>query len=222
MPIDLPSTCILVLGMHRSGTSLVSAILHTLGVNMGERFRPPDAHNSTGYYEDLDWRDLNQSILKHCGASWYRLPAPTRLANARWEFNTQIERLVERKSISPLWGFKDPRTAITIPIIAPYLPADTRFIFIRRDMPEVVASLMRRAESRGYYEPEAHWEMLYSEYNKSIVEFLKFHIQHSLIISYKHLTTDIQSRYSVYSIADFIGVKDKCLINQACALVKFR
>jgi len=222
MSINVPSTCILVLGMHRSGTSLVSAILNTLGVNMGTRFRPPDAHNSTGYYEDLDWRDLNKSILAYCGATWYRPPHFVALNNAKREFSEQVESLAIRKSTSPLWGFKDPRTCLTIPCIYHHLPIATLCIYVRRDEDAVVDSLMRRAELRGYYEPPVHWHSLYRQYNNAVITFLEESHPRFITITYEQLTKECECSRQVRTISEFIGVKSKCLIEKSCALVKFR
>jgi len=208
--------------MHRSGTSVVSAILHTLGVNMGSRFRAPDVHNTTGYYEDLDWRDLNKSILAYCDATWYRPPFPVTLNNARREFSEQIESLVIQKSTSPLWGFKDPRTCLTIPCIYHHLPITTFVVFVRRNEDIVVDSLMRRAEIRGYYEPPVHWHSLYTQYNNAVTTFLENSHPRFITITYEQLTKQCECKYQIRTIADFIGVKDKCLIEKSCELVKFR
>ncbi|HEA80895.1 MAG TPA: sulfotransferase family protein, partial [Maribacter sp.] len=36
---------VVVLGMHRSGTSLVAKILHTIGISMGQEFLDADDAN---------------------------------------------------------------------------------------------------------------------------------------------------------------------------------
>jgi len=226
MTSSVSSTCIVVLGMHRSGTSLVAGILSALGVNMGTRFRPPDIHNQTGYYEDLDWRDLNKSILNLTGHTWYTPPSKADVEQSLEAFKSKIQSLIILKSVSPLWGFKDPRTCITIPAIYHYISQHSdispRVIYVRRDMQPVVDSLIRRAEIRGYTETVAHWQALYTIYNYRVIDFLLTVKPRSLTVTYEQLTTDIQSRYSVQAIAGFIGVKDQCLIQSACELVKFR
>src|SRR6185436_19303562 len=44
-----------VLGMHRSGTSVVAEILHAMGAYAGrsDELMPPDLFNPTGYWEHL-------------------------------------------------------------------------------------------------------------------------------------------------------------------------
>ena len=51
---------VIVLGMHRSGTSLIASILHLSGISMGKEFLRPDNGNPGGYFEDLEF--LNQSL----------------------------------------------------------------------------------------------------------------------------------------------------------------
>ena len=52
------STCYLVLGTPRSGTSLVSGILHTLGINMGDDLMDGDEMNPAGYFQDWEFEEL--------------------------------------------------------------------------------------------------------------------------------------------------------------------
>ena len=49
---------VVILGMHRSGTSLTAGILHLLGVNMGDRLLPADKFNAQGYFENQIILDL--------------------------------------------------------------------------------------------------------------------------------------------------------------------
>ena len=94
---------IIVLGIGRCGTSTIARLLHTkLNISMGTRFREPDASNPKGFYEDLDFRDLNHTVLNNqMGID---------------NFQKRIDNLVRNRIIgqsileqSKLWGIKDPR-----------------------------------------------------------------------------------------------------------------
>ncbi|MEX0585828.1 MAG: hypothetical protein WD176_04250, partial [Pirellulales bacterium] len=74
---------ICVLGMHRSGTSLVTRLLNLLGVDLGvsAALRPADRFNPTGYWEHQAFIDINDELLRRLGGSWRQIP---RLLSPGW------------------------------------------------------------------------------------------------------------------------------------------
>ena len=46
------SSGLLVVGMHRSGTSAVTGVLHNFGYNVGQSLLPGNEFNEKGYFED--------------------------------------------------------------------------------------------------------------------------------------------------------------------------
>ena len=60
---------IIVAGMHRSGTSRVASPLAALSVDMGSRLLPRDPHNPLGYFEDVEFLELQRKILSRSCAS---------------------------------------------------------------------------------------------------------------------------------------------------------
>ena len=76
---------VLVTGMHRSGTSCVSGILHLCGFSLGT-VHPVSVHptrdNRTGHYENLVLMTLNDRILNQAGGSWHTPPSPARVRAA--------------------------------------------------------------------------------------------------------------------------------------------
>ena len=90
---------IIVLGPGRCGSSTVARILHNhLQIPMGSRFRSPDDSNLNGFFEDLDFRDLNHCVLNN--------------QFSKEHFQERIDQLIakrqERWGDTP-WGIKDPR-----------------------------------------------------------------------------------------------------------------
>lgn len=129
---------VIVLGMHRSGTSITAGILSLMGVNMG-RIGPPKISNIKGHFEDLDFLSLNEKILLSHNASWRNPPKKIVIYPS---LKNEAKNLVFKKQ-KILWGWKDPRTVFTIDyyfddIINPY------FIFIHRDSNKVAESLFKR------------------------------------------------------------------------------
>ena len=62
---------ILVLGMHRSGTSAVAGAVRLLGATLPATTIPPGADNPSGFWEALSVLGTNDWILKQGGATWY-------------------------------------------------------------------------------------------------------------------------------------------------------
>lgn len=105
--------CLLVLGMHRSGTSALSKLLNLLGCDLPLNQMPANAGNETGYWESSAIFQLNEDILASAGTSWddwqpfnkgwYNSPVTSRyLSRAR-------EVLRNEFNDSPLFVLKDPR-----------------------------------------------------------------------------------------------------------------
>ena len=68
---------ICVLGMHRSGTSLLARILNLIGVDLGPDevlTTEPVADNPKGYWEHHEITAISDAILKRHGGSWDEPP----------------------------------------------------------------------------------------------------------------------------------------------------
>jgi hypothetical protein len=63
-------TCVIVAGMHRSGTSALTRVLNLLGCELPKELIEPDANNETGYWEPLSINTLNDKLLESAGSSW--------------------------------------------------------------------------------------------------------------------------------------------------------
>ncbi|MEZ7943527.1 MAG: hypothetical protein QMC20_06265, partial [Halioglobus sp.] len=66
---------IVVLGMHRSGTSAITRALKVLGVDLGGRLLlaadGDDGDNETGFWEDIDFNGLNIELLRVIDKDWF-------------------------------------------------------------------------------------------------------------------------------------------------------
>lgn len=66
----LMTIAVLVLGMHRSGTSSTAGTLVLLGGRAPRHLMPPSADNEKGFWESTVVADLNDSILAAGGSDW--------------------------------------------------------------------------------------------------------------------------------------------------------
>ena len=111
---------VVVLGMHRGGTSAIARGLKVLRVDLGNDFLPPDKDiNETGYWEDIDLNQLNIDLLHALGTDWHHLaPLAVDLVERLRERGFMlraVELLRQKVGKLPLFGFKDPRTALLLP-----------------------------------------------------------------------------------------------------------
>lgn len=157
----------IVLGMHRSATSLVGKGLAENGVHVGDKLMPANGGNRYGYWEDVDFVRINNKILGWAGGSWKSPPEEKAILEYNKKFPNEIKRLIERKEREPMWGWKDPRTTLTIKLFMPYLK-NPHFIVCFREPKEVAASLIRTEKV-----PIARGIKLAQTYNERLLNFMK-------------------------------------------------
>ncbi len=146
-----PSRAVVVLGMHRSGTSAVARGLAALGVYLGNDLLDAHPENPTGYWEDRGIVERNERILKTLVLRWddVRPIAPAeferrRIAALRRE---SIAYLRRRFTPHALWGFKDPRTIRLLPFWTRVMRdagVDDAYLLAIRNPSSVAASLFAR------------------------------------------------------------------------------
>ena len=140
---------VVVLGMHRSGTSALSGILRILGFDLGSDLVRPNEFNPTGYWENRSVVRLNERILSHLGASWsdaFMPPYRVSGTDLREAFGEEARALLnEAFSGRRKWVLKDPRLSMLIEFWLPYLrEQNASFIHVIRNPIEVANSLERR------------------------------------------------------------------------------
>ncbi len=144
---------VMVLGMHRSGTSLCANVLAGLGVDMAE-VAGPSPHNARGHWERHRINDLHDEIFAMHRGRWNEAGHHLALPD-QWWTAPAVERIGQRIAayLAPVMenagmaGFKDPRTARLLPLwdsILEHLHAEPRFVFCLRDPGQVARSLASR------------------------------------------------------------------------------
>jgi hypothetical protein len=169
---------VMVLGMHRSGTSVLAAALHHGGVCMGTEavFRPrPSPENPIGFFEDVRFRRLNDRMLERSGhrvKDW--CPSLSARPDAGRGDRLRMRRLLTRRDARDTpWGWKDPRQMLTInawiPVIEEAgLRGPLRVALIHRD-PVVVGRSMHK---RGNVPTVAAGMMVWELYNRVALDSL--------------------------------------------------
>ncbi len=110
---------VVVLGMHRSGTSATTRGLQALGVELGERLTPGVAGvNEKGFFEDTEINNLNIEILESLEKTWHSvamIPDEVFLADAFSAFRERAKALLAERLGETPFGLKDPRIARLLP-----------------------------------------------------------------------------------------------------------
>lgn len=145
---------IVVLGMHRSGTSAITRGLGLLGVDLGSNLHPASFDNPKGFWEDRDVLAINERILEGMASSYDSLAMAweddtfdTEIA----EFKVAAVELIKRKlgENDGIWGFKDPRTCRLLAFWQSVFTAaecDVSYVIALRNPLSVAESLFKRNE----------------------------------------------------------------------------
>ena len=139
---------ICIAGMHRSGTSMVTRVLHIAGLYLGreEDLKGPSEHNRDGFWEHRKFVELNEEILNELGGGWdCPPPFPDRWteADGLLRLKEKAEALLEEFADREPWGWKDPRNSLTLPFWKELLP-NLRVVMCVRHPLEVAWSLRSR------------------------------------------------------------------------------
>src|SRR5215207_5783818 len=104
---------LLVLGMHRSGTSAVARMLSLLGAALPEHVIGAARGNESGHWEPERLVKLHEEMLAEAGSHWddWRRFEPTALGPERLShYRSTIAQLIaEEYDDAPLFVLKDPR-----------------------------------------------------------------------------------------------------------------
>lgn len=69
--LRLKHKAFMVLGMHRSGTSAVAAVLHMCGATVGSGMLKASENNPKGYFESALVLEAMDQLLEACGSFWH-------------------------------------------------------------------------------------------------------------------------------------------------------
>jgi hypothetical protein len=155
----MSARAILVLGFHRSGTSMTTRLLDRLGIPLG----PPESllaasetDNPRGYFEPRWLVETNDTLLAALGGRYH---APPALPEGWWE-RPELDPVREyaRAQLDAsfagarVWAIKDPRLCLTLPFWQALLAErgdDPAYVLCVRSPLETAASLSRRGIYAG-------------------------------------------------------------------------
>lgn len=128
-----------VLGMHRSGTSMITGSLEQAGVFMGQ-VNQFSENNKKGSKESSFLMQLHEEVLTDNNSSWYSPPYKTYWSPYRMKI---LQYYIQSFDQHPIWGFKDPRTLLHLKTWNKMIPNLIK-VGIFRNPNDVALSLKRR------------------------------------------------------------------------------
>src|SRR5262245_45456678 len=144
-------TFLVVLGMHRSGTSAVAGTLGILGATLPDDLVREHPFNVKGHFESKSIKRIDEEMLRALGSAWYDLRGLSRhslemeaIKQARAKLKDAIQGHYGDASLAVL---KDPRFCRSFPVIRSVIDgctASSRIIFCFRNPLDVARSLKTR------------------------------------------------------------------------------
>lgn len=178
-------TVVIILGMHRSGTSCLTGTLEHYGLYLGDVVTEAP-HNKKGNRENLTIMALNNKVLEYNGASWDQPPQQT----VKWTQDHAFERdQILRAYTQKVWGFKDPRCVFTLAFWLEGLKKhNIKFIASYRNPVSVARSICSRNKEISLDTALGIW----TAYNLQLIEWVK---QYEIpLISFELASADYDAR----------------------------
>ena len=142
-------TCILVLGMHRSGTSATNGMLSILDVYLGSDLMKADRDNEKGYFENNVLYRINENLLSQIHSSWDDVFYDENKLEMIGKLDELKDKIRSEFKYSNTFAIKDPRLVFLFPIyksVLEELDIDIKIILPYRNPLEVANSLRKRDE----------------------------------------------------------------------------
>lgn len=182
---------LMIVGFHRSGTSMLAQELSNAGLFIGDKLMSPHISNADGHYEDIDFFTFHEKILALHHTNWQY--TSDKSLNIPKEYKKEMDKIITiRNEEHKEWGFKDPRSVLFLNQWCEQLD-NPYTIVIYRHYEECVNSLMQREAGEITYNKSydtSFWDdptltyRMWLSYNKKIIEHIKKNPKTSIVVSH--------------------------------------
>jgi len=145
------ANALIIVGMHRSGTSALTGLLQLAGIDLGKNLIPAGEDNPKGFFEHNDIWQIHHRLLRELGSDWddtRSLPSGWDHTDLARQAQDEIRSVVTRDfGGSRLWAVKDPRLSRIFPIwpsILDNIGVTVNVVLALRHPLEVAQSIARR------------------------------------------------------------------------------
>lgn len=199
------NTPILIASMPRSGSSLLSHILHNEGVQVGN-CKQGDEFNKYGYYENIRMRNIIIKYLKKQDTgNLDKKFQPINIREDLKDFNRKMYRALRQDGISndKPWLFKEPKIALCWNLFKEYYP-DAKWVLLYRNKEQVLASY-DKAKFMDAYSTKEDWYNYMSAFDANM-ETIK---QECKNVHEFHIESIFENNIDeINKLFEFIGVQN--------------
>lgn len=201
---DSDSTLVVILGMHRSGTSALAGALPSIGAEMGNSLLSADHRNEKGYWEDQDIKSFNDGLLQNIDSRWDHISAVSekdlRHLRAGGFDRTAVKILKNKISGFDIYGLKEPQITKLLPFwleVFEQLGGNCQFVVSLRNPLSSAISLTKRD---GLTRQHGYW--LWFNHMVAAIQLADSHPM--IVVGYDHLLMDPDAE--IRRMADFLGL----------------
>jgi hypothetical protein len=196
---DKKTKKLLILGMHRSGTSLTANWISKCNLQIGYELSVATPSNPLGHFEDIDVLDFHERLLKYNNTNMYYAGSSDLKYN---DYHVaKAKGIVYGKDLlDSEWGWKQPRACLFLGLWDTAIP-DAYYLMIFRDYREVTASLYHRelnkviaknGDVKGFEEKKDQTMLTYltmwNIHNERLVKHAKERLERILVISFDYIS----------------------------------
>jgi len=188
--LTIPSKCLIIIGMHRSGTSFTASVLQKAGLSIGDKLVAASVGNELGHFENEDFYDFHKKVLSNHSFhndGWTKQS----LQDLYPEEEAQARSIVSQNQTEQ-WGWKDPRTTLFLNFWKKIIP-DANFLFIYRKPWEVADSLFRRNNDKEFALDPSSAIDVWNYYNHEILSFYEKHKERSVLLDIENIIYETRS-----------------------------
>lgn len=178
---------LIIVGMHRSGTSLTASLLQSAGLDIGQYLVEGNFSNIKGHFENFDFFSFHRDVLSSLGLNdgW----TIEKTINVPEYYIDKARLLIQKStSLTQPWGWKDPRTTLFLNFWSHLLP-QAKFLVIYRSPWEVLDSLYRRGDITFHQNPEFALK-IWMNYNQMILDFCQRFPEKCLLIHLQQIVAN--------------------------------
>lgn len=177
---------VIVLGMHRTGTSLLTSVLHDLGFNPGKDLLEAGPSNQEGFWEYKPLVQFHSRLLEDYDNRWFAPGHLMPLDELLYHYRDEAEALISNMdNDGKNWCWKDPRLILFLDFWLEILSnRDVKWIIAHRHPASIAASL----RSRDHFDMNVGLTLW--EYSVLLLMARKHELKENITIQYEEMLSD--------------------------------